>query len=162
MLRIPLTQGQIALVDDADYDWLNQWKWYAWRNQQGDFYAVRSSWQKDKRVCHRVYMHREILGLKKGDRRQGDHRNHNTLDNRRSELRVCTLKQNQMNRKINLCSTSKFKGVIWDRFRNKWRAQISINGATKRIGSFVMEEVAALAYDIVAIREHGEFASLNF
>lgn len=157
-----LTQGKVTFVDDENYEELSKYNWYAWKNQQGDFYAVRSSWQKAKKTCHRVYMHREILELGRGDKRQGDHRNHNTLDNRQDNLRICSQRQNQMNQKSHPNTSSRFKGVIWDRFNKKWKAQISINGITKSLGFWKLEEVAALAYDMVAIREHGEFAVLNF
>lgn len=162
MREILLTQGKVTFVDDTDYEELSKYKWYAWKNQQGDFYAVRNFWQIGKNKGFRIYMHRQILGLGRGDKRQGDHKNHNTLDNRQDNLRVCTQRQNQMNQKSHPNSSSKFKGVIWDRFNKKWKAQISINGITRSLGFWCMEEVAALAYDMTAIREHGEFAVLNF
>ncbi len=123
MKQILLTQGKIALVADADYDWLNQWKWYVLKDRSGSFYAVRSSSQK-KGKRYPIYMHRLILGLERGDKREGDHRNHNTLDNRRSNLRICTQQQNLTNQKPRSNGTSKYKGVTWDKHRKKWYAQI--------------------------------------
>jgi len=98
MKQIPLTQGQVALVDNTDYDWLNQWKWCAQRTR-GVFYAVRNSPRKNGKK-HQIFMHREILGLRYKDGQEGDHRNHNTLDNQRENLRVCIHSQNIMNQKL--------------------------------------------------------------
>lgn len=161
MKKIRLTQGQVALVDDADYDSLNQYKWCAHKHHSGNFYAERISPKKeDKRYT--IRMHCQILGLEYGDKRQGDHRNRNTLDNRQCNLRICSYWQNTRNRKPNSNTTSRFKGVSWDKQRSKWRAYIYLNGKLKHLGYWAMEEVAALRYDMVAIREFGEFAFLNF
>lgn len=162
MKQIKLTQGQYALVDDADYDWLSQWKWCA-QKIRGNFYAVRRSLRTNKnRKQYSIYMHRQILGLKRKDKRQGDHIDHNTLDNQRENLRVCTGQQNHRNRKSHLNSSSNFKGIFWVKGMKKWRSSIGINGKSKHLGYWNIEEVAALAYDMVAIREFGDFAILNF
>ena len=101
MKAIILTQGQRTMVDDADYDWLNQWKWYATANRVGGFYAGRKV-PVPGGGYHHILMHRQILGLGRFDPRQGDHIHHNTLDNRRSEIRVCTPQENSLNRRIGL------------------------------------------------------------
>lgn len=161
MKQIPLTQNKFALVDDADYDWLNQWKWFAHKHHSGNFYAVRNySIGNNKQTT--IKMHRQILGLEKGDKRQGDHRNHFTLDNQRDNLRICTHSQNQMNQKSNRNSTSKYKGVSWDKLNKKWTAHIQINGQQKNLGYFHNEIFAAGVYDKAATREFGEYAYLNF
>ncbi len=162
MREIFLTQGKVAIVDDEDYPELSKYKWHAWRNQNGDFYAVRSSWQKGKKTSCRVYMHRQILGLEIGDSREGDHRNHNTLDYQRDNLRICTHSQNMRNQKISPNKTSKFKGVSWCNIVKKWVARIYINAEVKNLGYWDIEEIAALRYDMVAIHEFGDFACLNF
>lgn len=161
MKQIPLTQGKVALVDDVDYEELSKYKWYANKHHSGNFYAVRQSPSK-KGKQHLIRMHRQILGLKFKDKCLGDHINHNTLDNRRDNLRICTQQQNEMNRKPNKNTSSQFKGVTWNKQRGKWMTRISINGVRKYLGYFALEELAALAYDMIAIREHGEFACLNF
>lgn len=159
MKQIPLTQSQYALVDDADYDWLSQWKWYA-LNMNGNFYAHRNS-SKINSKSHLISMSRFILGLEKGDKRQGDHRNHNTLDNRRNNLRICTQQQNQRNRKTNSNTFSQYKGVSWNKHAKKWHAQITINGTRKHLGYFIEEKDAAEAYNIAALEKFGEFICLN-
>lgn len=160
MRDIPLTQGKVALVDDADYDWLNQWKWYAHKARSGGFYAMRRSLENGKYFT--IRMHRQILGLEQGDKRYSDHQNHNTLNNCRDNIRICTSRQNSMNRESQSNTTSRFKGVSWYKPYKKWVAQICINKKVKNLGYWVIEEVAALRYDMVAIHEFGEFAVLNF
>ena len=162
MKQIQLTSGQFAIVDDADYDWLNQYRWYVNKNCSGGFYAYRKIYCKNTKKQHSMAMHREILGLKKGDPQQTDHINHNTLDNRRDNIRICTPQQNHFNRKSDSNSSSKFKGVSWYRQKEKWSVQIFVNGRLWHLGYWNIEEVAALRYDMVAIREFGEFAYLNF
>jgi len=106
--------------------------------------------------------HRLVMGLQKGDGFEVDHINHNGLDNRRSNLRVCSKKQNQLNRRPDSGSTSEFKGVHWSKTRNKWYARIHLNGNDKHIGVFISEIDAARAYDRYAAEHFGEFAYLNF
>lgn len=154
MKKIPLTRGLFTLVDDEDYEWLNQWKWYAQKVQQG-FYAARQVNQRT--IC----LHREIFGLKFNDGLIIDHINRNRLDNRRFNLRICTPQENSLNRTPRL-TTSKYNGVSWDKTAKKWRAQITINRKTQNLGRFKQENVAALTYDMVAIRHFGDFAQLNF
>ncbi len=96
MKKILLTQGQIAFVDDADFEWLSRHKWYAKKNRaDGDYYAARSSWQNGKVIT--IYMHREIMDCPDG--MQVDHENHNTLDCRRQNLEVKTQQKNLRNRR---------------------------------------------------------------
>lgn len=160
MKQIKLTQGQFALVDDTDYDWLSQWKWYA-ANWRGHFYAIRKSFSEDGKQ-YSIYMSRQILGLEKGDLRQADHQNHNTLNNRRANLRICTHRENMRNRKSARNSSSHFKGVCWCKKEKKWQAQMGVNGTSKYLGQFNNSKSAALAYDRAAANEFGEFACLNF
>jgi len=161
MQKIQLTQEQVALVDDRDYGWLNQWKWCAmWDSKRSVFRAVR------KRGGRLVLMSREICGLGKDDKQVGDHRNHDTLDNQRHNLRVCTQQQNTYNRKKGLhcnrkCS-SVFVGVYWHKNNKRWVSRIKHNGTDIHIGSFDSEIEAAKARDIKAKELFGDFACLNF
>lgn len=160
MQEIPLTQGKVALVDVSDYDFLSQWNWYALNSKSG-FYAVRNS-TRVKGKQYKIFMHRVILGLNHIDLREGDHIDHNTLNNSRDNLRICIHRQNMRNRKLSLNTTSKFKGVYWNKEKKKWHTDIRINGKKKYLGHFKVEINAALAYDKAALLEFGDFAHLNF
>ncbi|MFH1614851.1 MAG: AP2 domain-containing protein [Planctomycetota bacterium] len=167
MKTIELTQGQVALVDDSDFDELDRYKWHAlWDPCTQSFYAVRNvSIEQGKQTL--VSMGREILGLERGDNRQCDHKNHNTLDNRRCVLRICSRQQNYQNsRKYQThagrkCS-SIYKGVNWFKRDKKWKTHIAYNGKQIHLGYFVSEIEAAKAYDNKARELFGEYANLNF
>jgi len=146
MKKIFLTQAQFVIVDDKDYEWLNQYSWYAAYHISNDsYYATRSETLPNgkQRI---VLMHRQILGLKYGDKRQGDHIHHKTLDNRRSELKVATRRENGSNRKDKSSCTSKYVGVAWHKPLGQWRAQIKINKHKKHLGYFDVEKDASDVY----------------
>lgn len=152
---IPLTQGKFAIVDAEDYDRLSQHKWYAAKAKTGTtFYACRA------RGRTTVNMHREIMRAPKG--MICDHKNHNGLDNHKSNLRLCTSSQNARNQQARAGCTSKYKGVCWHKKHKKWQARITCNGNHMHLGSFDNQIDAAVAYDRRAIEVFGEFAWLNF
>ena len=155
MIEIPLTQGQVALIDDEDYDLVSQYKWYArWDPHTKSFYAVTNIRKPNgKRTV--LLMHRLIMNAKKGE--QVDHINHNTIDNRKSELRLCTQSQNQHNRGCNSKNSSGYKGVCWRKARQKWQAQIVLNGEKIYLGCFQTPEEAHSAYCKAAQELHGDF-----
>lgn len=162
--QIELTQGQIALVDDEDYEMINQYKWCAVRYKHKDstvgFYAIRTRYFNS--TWERILMHRFILNVK--DKRWIDHKNHNTLDNRKENLRACTISQNQANKRKKDHCTSIYKGVSWhkSKFDSKWLAQIGHHNKVYYLGNFDNEIDAAYAYDKAAYEQWGEFANLNF
>lgn len=145
MKKIPLTQGLFALVDDEDFEYLNQWKWYALKDGN-TFYAVRKSKSVNgKRDL--VRMHVEVLGKKEGF--VSDHINGNGLDNRRHEnLRHVTHRQNLQNRHSE--KSSKYPGVSWRKETSQWLAQIRLDGKKKYLGYFASEEEASQAYQTAA------------
>ena len=151
---IPLTQGQNAIVDTEDYErvrhrnWIAQWSWNSLT-----FYAT---WHSSKEF---ISMHREILGCSQQE--DCDHRNGNGLDNRKRNLRKCTVAQNAWNRGVDCDSRTGYKGVSARRF-DLWRARITVNRKVMHLGDFHSPIEAAKAYDAAAREYHGEFACLNF
>ena len=161
MREIRLTRGQVTLVDDWNYEWLNQWKWCSLKARSG-YYATRGVRQPDGKV-QAILMHRLILGLKEGDKKCSDHKDGNGLDNRESNIRVCTYSENAGNQKPQKRQTSSiYKGVSWHQDRKKWRSYININGKIRHLGGFKNEKVAALIYDLNARKHFGQFAACNF
>jgi hypothetical protein len=153
---IPLTRGQNAIVDIEDFDWLSQWNWYAeWSPCSHSYYAARRDENNDY-----VSMHRIITDAPPS--KEVDHDNHDTLDNRRDNLRVCSRQQNRFNQGLRSNNTSGFKGVSWSKKLSKWWGNIRINGKTLHLGYFASKEEAARAYDEAAKKHFGEFAKLNF
>jgi hypothetical protein len=152
---IPLTQGQNAIVDVEDFEYLSQWNWCAVRTHTSrKFYALR---------CKQgIRMHRFILDCKPEE--EGDHKNGDGLDNRRENLRKCTVAQNAWNRKIRKTNISGYKGISFHKeFGPKpWEASLGFKGRHIYIGLFSTREEAAHAYDKAAKQFHGEFAHLNF
>lgn len=156
MKRIPLTQDKYAIVDDEDYEYLNQWKWML-RRDKNNLYVVRGVWVNNK--VEIILMHRLIMNCPKD--MEIDHINHNGLDNRRYNLRICTHAQNCQNRKPYKNKLSKHKGVTWRKDSKKWKAQIRFNGKQMSIGSYITESEAIRAYNKKAKELFGEFAYLN-
>lgn len=152
--QIPLTQGLLATVDDADFEWLNQWKWYAAKIGK-TFYAVRADGKFPFRK--HIYMHTEIMSTPKG--MKTDHRDHDGLNNTRVNLRNCTHAQNQQNRDRLPNNTSGYKGVSWN--KGKWQAHISVDNKLIGLGRFSDVKDAARAYNEAAKNFYGEFALLN-
>lgn len=154
-MMIPLTKGYIALVDQEDFYALSQLTWRT-HFSHGMPYARSFRWDAGKTVD--VLMHREVMGLKRNDGKIVDHKNnHDTLDNRKSNLRVATQSQNLCNRTMKKTSKSGIKGVY--QYCNKWRAQITFNGNVQYLGLFSNKEEAGEAYWHRAKELHGEFAN---
>lgn len=159
MKEIKLTQNQVALIDDEDFDLVSQYKWFAVK-EDNTYYAHSNKWLYGKQVT--IRMHRLIMNFPSG--KQVDHKNRNGLDNRRENLRVCTHTQNCQNRKARN-GVSIFKGVCYEsnsRSKKKWRVRINYGKTRIHIGRFLTEEEAAKAYDKAAKKYFGEFANLNF
>lgn len=160
MKTIKLTQGYEAIVDDEDYEKLNQRKWHVLIAPKRDVkYAGHSFWDtKAKRTDH-IRMHHMIIGKQNGF--DVDHINRNGLDNRRANLRHCTQSQNIANTTPRKNNKSGFKGVT-ETPNGTWHAVIRENGKPNYIGNFRHSKEAAKAYDKEALRIYGEFAYLNF
>jgi hypothetical protein len=161
--EIPLSQGQVALVDEWNFERLNAHKWYAmWNKGKRTFYAVRHA-EVAPGKDRLVYMHREILGLVFRDPIEGDHRETKaTLDNRECNLRRASDEQQQWNRGKNANNKTGFKGVSFRADRNYYVAYISINGKTKNLGHRPTARAAhEELYAQAARRIHGEYLNLT-
>lgn len=155
--KIPLTKSQFAKVDPEDYVWLSQFRWHCKVNKCA-IYAVRTITIAGK--SKRIFMHRLLAGTP--SHLVCDHINHDGLDNRKQNLRNCTIKQNNANSRPSKNSSSKYKGISFNKARRKWAAYIKKNGKQFYLGLFASESAAAKAYDEAAKEYYGEFAHLNF
>jgi hypothetical protein len=154
---IALTQGQNAKVDLADFERLNQFNWTAqWNSNIKSFYAVKGATKYSKFITMQAFI------LECGEGEDGDHKNHDTLDNRRENLRKCRHGQNIHNSKKSKANKSGYRGVNWYSKNKKWIAKITVGYKQVYVGSFDTAEAAARAYDAEAKKLHGEFTSLNF
>ncbi len=146
--NIPLTQGMVCIVDAEDVPMLSDRNWSV-RTHRGKSYAVSST----------AIMHRLLTNAPEG--LEVDHINGDTLDNRKSNIRVCNHKENMRNT-VSRGGTSSYKGVSWDQETNKWKVQIANYGKKIYGGVWKCEVSAAEAYDRLAREHHGEYAVLNF
>jgi hypothetical protein len=142
-------------IDRKNYKKIKQ---YRWRIHKGGYcgallYAVADI---DKKF---VRLHRFLMDVPKN--MQVDHKNHDTVDNREENLRICTVSENMHNSKKPKNNTSGFKGVSWHKVHKKWHAQIYVKNKNIYLGRFTDKIEAAKAYNDAAIKYHGEFASLN-
>ncbi len=157
-MEIKLTHEKVALVDTADYVFLSRFKWIAIK--MGNTYAAARSGPKAEGGHELIMMHRRIMRLKLGDKLQVDHINHNGLDNRRCNLRVCSNQQNAFNSVKSANRSSHYKGVS-KRRNGAWEGRIGFCGKTIYLGWFKTEQDAAKAYNLAAVKYFGEFANLN-
>jgi hypothetical protein len=162
---VPLSKGQFAKVDDHRYDFLMRWKWHAvWNKKTGSYYAARNLNLAEPGEPWRQYqlrMNRVILDLQRGDKRQGEHVNGDTLDNQDDNLRIASNSQNAMNRKpIMANNTSGYKGVYFRKtsIANPWGAFVKVNGKMIHLG-FRSTRAEAIELRREGERKHyGEFA----
>lgn len=160
MKEIPLTQGKFTIVDDEDYGELMRYKWYAKKQAiNSDFYAARNS-RTSEGLGRTIFMHSQILG-NNGRALVIDHADNNTLNNQRSNLRLCTQKNNAKNQKKRSDNKSGYKGVLLRKY-GAYLAHIRKDGIRMGLGTFKSAVDAAVAYDIAAEKYYGEFAKLNF
>jgi hypothetical protein len=154
MREIQLTTGGVAMIDDEDYARIAR---YSWRlNRKGR--PVRTTHAGGRSIC--TEMHRFILEPPPGVR--VDHIDGDPLNNQRANLRLATAAENSRNRRSLPGSSSRFKGVTWNRQCGKWQAGIKVSGRQIHLGLHVQEDAAARVYDRAAREHFGEFAYLNF
>lgn len=153
MTLLPLSQGYFAKVDDEDFESLLKYSWQAKIGSRKGSQPYAYNWKVGR-------MHRFIMNCPKD--MQIDHINHNPLDNRKSNLRICTITQNLYNRrrKPHPKTKSRFLGVYPS--LSKWQATIGVNYKRIYLGTYQTQEEAAKAYDVAAEKYFGEYANLNF
>lgn len=154
MKTIFTKKGQPIYVDDADYDWLMQWRWHF----DASGYAMRNSEYIRGQKRTTIKMHRLIMGVTDPNINV-DHRNGIRHDNQRHNLRACTRAQNNWNRSAQKNNTSGYKGVFRRADIGKWQANIDCNGTRLYIGVFDTAEAAHQAYCAKARELHGEYAN---
>jgi len=144
MQIIPLTKGQITIVDNADFNRFGHLEWFAsFSKLTNSYYATRKEKQRDGK-WRTVSLTRKITGAPDGT--TVDHKNHNTLWNRRGNLRVCTYSQNAAHRRrVPTNNTSGVIGVFWRKKRKAWIAQLRLNGKQVYLGYFKNKKHAIAA-----------------
>jgi hypothetical protein len=160
VVEIPLTHGQVALIDACDYPLVSLYRWRARRRSlKATWYALAET-KTIPPGSPPIYMHRLILGAKKGE--EVDHIDWNGLNNRRFNLRLCSPKQNAAHTHFGHGKSSQYKCVRWNPRWEKWQAYKFCDGKWQTLGFFTDEVDAALAYDQYAFTRAGKFATLNF
>ena len=149
MKKILLGNGRFTLVDDEDYEKIKNFNWRYEKSVNGSGgYAVAT-----------IKMHRLVKNAKKGS--IIDHINHEKLDNRKENLRFCTVSENKQNRPPSSRNKSGYRGVHWLKSENKWVARLGVNGKRIFLGCFDDKKDAARAYNKMARLEYGKFAYIN-
>lgn len=154
MAELRATRGEIIIIDDADLPLLSAIKWCI----RPDGYAqgyVRGT----GRGARKIKLHRVLMSLATGDKRNVDHINSCKLDDRRANLRFATGQQNHFNRSVNKHSKSGVKGVRWHPQSGRWQARITTDYKEMHLGLFETKDAAALAYNVAAEKHFGSFAT---
>ncbi len=152
MKYIKLTQGKVVLVDDEDFEKLNQYKWRLAKRGKTIYAQTRFP------NSVQILMHRFLMNTPQG--METDHIDGDGLNNQRNNLRICTHRENSMNQRKRQ-GTSKYKGVYFRKDRKKWTTRIKVNGRTIHLGNFFEEDKAAMAYNAAAYIYYRNFAKLN-
>lgn len=153
MKYIMMAKGRRVMVDDTDYDWLNQWRW---RLVAG--YACRMRLKGEDSSSH-IYMHRMIMDAPKGT--EVDHINHDELDNTRQNLRIASHQENAWNRDKQKNNTSGYNGVTWVKKAQRWRAAVAQDGKSIYLGQYKDIKEAVKARDAFVMEHRSGFAVLN-
>lgn len=161
MKQIELTRGMSTMVDDEDFEWLNQYNWFA-HKRRTKMYAARTVWLEEggEKKSKTISMHREIMHVSNLNVII-DHKDLDSLNNQKSNLRICTISQNNANIQSRQGSSSKFLGVYYSKPDRRWKAGVRKNRVAYNLGYFDSEIDAAKAYNVKAVELHGEFANLN-
>ena len=164
MIAIPInskTHGEhLFFIDGEDFDKIRGFKWGFSKNRDNNLYVARGKYNPVDKKISSIKLHRLIMNCPEG--LEVDHIDGNTLNNCRSNLRICTKDENKRNRKK--CSkqtTSIYKGVSFNAHANKYVASLRCNKIFIHLGVFAKQEDAAIAYNNAAVKHFGDFAKLN-
>jgi|WetSurMetagenome_2_1015567.scaffolds.fasta_scaffold20333_10 AP2-like factor, euAP2 lineage len=161
MKLIPLTQGYFAQIDDEDFEKVIKYKWCAMIKKNAIYAGHNATLKIDGKFKTKwILLHRFIMTINKNE--YIDHIDHDGLNCQKSNLRKCTLQENHYNQlKQKKNTSSKFKGVCFNKQRNKWQANIKNNNKKIHLGLYLTENEAALAYNNKAEEIFGKFCCLN-
>jgi hypothetical protein len=160
MKTIPLTKGYFTKVDDEDYEELAKIRWHVTIQKGSERPRACRSVRKNGKKMKNIYMSRVILNPPIG--KYVDHVNGDTLDNRKSNLRLATPTENSRNYPRPKTNKSGYKGVSFDKRENKWKACISTNKEkNKHLGYFNTPQEAGVAYNEASLKYHGEYGRIN-
>ena len=156
MKKIFLPHGKYTIVDDEDFEWLNQWKWHC----RGG-YACRTiniKTDSGRRTTKYISMHREILGV--AGRSEVDHRDLDKLNNTKSNLRVSSRSENMMNQGVRKDNRSGYKGIRQTKYKT-FEVRVCSKGKSIQVGTFRKLEDAIIAHSNAVKIYHGEFSRPN-
>jgi hypothetical protein len=156
--RVATENNLTAIVDDSDFELVSKFKWHAVKSRN-TFYA-KTNMKRKNHIQKKVYLHRMILGLTDSQFKT-DHKNGNGLDCQRLNIRLCTTQENAFNMQKVPGKSSKYKGVTFDKSRNKFLASICLNGKLIKLGIFTSEIEAAKVYNNKAVELFGDFCRKN-
>ena len=158
-----LLDGKTVLIDAESYTLVRAHKWH-YNKSEAKRAGLYYMWTHIRigNKDHKNSLHRMILGIPVGAKVHVDHINGNSLDNRKSNLRITDSKHNQWNRKIGKSNKSGYKGVGWHKASGKWRVRLTAHKTEIYGGLFTDIMDAARAYDKLASMHYGEYARLNF
>lgn len=160
MKEIKLTQGQVAIINDEDFDLIQNYSWIAQYVKHRNVYYAVTALPVVNGKQPAISMHRLIMGAPKGV--LVDHKNRNTLDNRKENLRLCNTFESARNKGVSKRNSTGLKGVSFCPSRNKYQALIGYNNKLIFLGRFDTAEQASMAYETKAQELHGEFYHKNF
>jgi len=154
---VPLTRGYEAIVDIEDAGMASGYNWYVMFCGENLVYAARNERVTGKRKT--ILMHRVVANP--SEKQVVDHRDHNGLNNRKSNLRVCSHTENIRNSRKRLDNTSGYRGVCWNKKLRKWQAEINVNGEVIYLGTFKDIEKAYQAYCKASRRYHKDYSNIG-
>jgi len=165
MIVVPVKSnkyGNISFfIDGEDFDKIKEYTWGVNYNKNADSFYIKTNKRLDINKRTVILLHRLIMNYPKN--MVIDHINGNTLDNRKENLRVCTIGENSCNcKKYSNGKLSKFKGVSFDKNVKKYKAYIKKNRKYIHLGYFMTEKEASEAYDVASKKYHGEYSKTNY